>query len=273
MKKLIWILAISVIIIIIIIVFFLTSPVKAPENNQVQGTEGIQITSPIAGEEVFSPLKITGVVNGNGWIGFEGQVGNVNLVVEDMVLGQVPLTAKGEWMTTGPINFEANIEFQAPANKSGTLIFHNENPSGDPVKNKTFSLPVKIIETETTTVKIYLGGELTDTCTAVYPFKRIMPKTQAVARVALEELLKGPTEEEKAQGFYTSINPGVKIQSLKIENGIAYVDFDEQLEYQMGGSCRVLAIRSQITETLKQFSTVNDVVISIDGRIEDILQP
>ena len=54
---------------------------------------------------------------------------------------------------------------------------------------------------------------------------------------------------------------------------MAYVDFDEQLEFQVGGSCRVSAIRAQIIQTIKQFSTVKDVIISINGRTEDILQP
>jgi len=35
---------------------------------------------------------------------------------------------------------------------------------------------------------------------------------------------------------------------------------------------RVSAIRAQITETLKQFETVNEVIVSIDSRVEDILQ-
>jgi len=35
----------------------------------------------------------------------------------------------------------------------------------------------------------------------------------------------------------------------------------------------VAAIRAQIRETLKQFPTVDEVIISIDGRTEDILQP
>jgi spore germination protein GerM len=65
----------------------------------------------------------------------------------------------------------------------------------------------------------------------------------------------------------------VRIQSLTIENGVAKVDFDEQLEFQVGGSCRVVAIRVQIIETLKQFPTVNSVIISINGRTEYILQP
>ena len=110
-------------------------------------------------------------------------------------------------------------------------------------------------------------------CTEVYPVKREVLKTPAVARAAVEELLKGPTAEEKTQGYLTSINPSVKIQSLTIEGNTAKVDFDPQLEFQIGGSCRVAAIRAQITQTLKQFPAVNEVIISIDGRTEDILQP
>jgi len=45
------------------------------------------------------------------------------------------------------------------------------------------------------------------------------------------------------------------------------------LEFQVGGSCRVAAISAQIMETLKQFPTVKDVIISINSRTEDILQP
>jgi len=91
--------------------------------------------------------------------------------------------------------------------------------------------------------------------------------------VAIEQLLLGPTDSEMLAGFYTNINPGVKLQSISIKNGIAMVDFDETLEKAVGGSCRVAFIREQITKTLKQFSTVKDVVISINGRTEDILQP
>lgn len=107
----------------------------------------------------------------------------------------------------------------------------------------------------------------------VFAVQRRIPKTSAVARGALEELLKGPTDDEAARNYVTNINPGVKIQRLVIENGVAKVDFDEQLEYQVGGACRVTAIRAQITQTLRQFPSVNEVIISVNGRTEDILQP
>lgn len=110
-------------------------------------------------------------------------------------------------------------------------------------------------------------------CSKTIVIERQVPKTTAVARAALEALLRGAAEEEINQGFVSTINPGVRIQKLTIEEGVAKVDFDEQLEFQLGGSCRVAAIRAQITDTLKQFPTVSSVIISINGRTEDILQP
>ena len=136
--------------------------------------------------------------------------------------------------------------------------------------------PWQKVYPKTLKVKVYFNNSKLDpefSCNKVFPVEREVSKTQAAARAALEELLKGASEKEKIEGFFTSINPGVKIQSLVIENGTAKVDFDEQLEFQVGGSCRVAAIRAQITQTLKQFPTVNDVIISINGRTEDILQP
>jgi len=127
-----------------------------------------------------------------------------------------------------------------------------------------------------TTVKIFFGNikedpEVLD-CEKVYSVEREVFKNKEMVQ-SLEELLKGPTLEEQEKGYLTNINSGVNINSLIVEDNIVKVNFDEQLGFQVGGSCRVLAIRSQITETLVQFSEINDVIISINGRIEDILQP
>jgi len=131
-------------------------------------------------------------------------------------------------------------------------------------------------EQGTMIVKAFFNNSLLDpefSCNKVFPVDREVVKTEGVARAALEELLGGTTGQEEEQGFFTSINKGVKIKSLSVEDGVALVEFDEQLEFQVGGSCRVAAIRAQISETLKQFPTVEEVVISINGRTEDILQP
>ncbi len=236
---------------------------------------GLVVINPLPESQISSPLKITGYVNGDGWTGFEGQVGNVKLLDSaGNALAAGILAATTEW-TKLPTNFEVTLNFQSTIAQLGTLVFKNENPSGLQEKDKEFILPVKIPKVETMMVSVFfnvIASMENYECNNVFAVNRFVPKTSAPARAALEELLKGPTETEKSQ-YFTSINSGVKIQSLTIENGVAKADFDEQLEYQVGGSCRVAAIRAQITQTLKQFSTVKNVVISINGRTEDILQP
>jgi spore germination protein GerM len=97
--------------------------------------------------------------------------------------------------------------------------------------------------------------------------------TQAIARTALTELIAGPTEQEKQEGYYSLVNSETEIQELSIENGVAYVDFSSHLERGVAGSATVSFIRDQIEKTLESFVTINSVVISIDGRVDDILQP
>ena len=244
----------------------------------VETKSGIEVFLPKLNEEISSPLEIKGTVNGNGWIGFEAQVGTVKLLdSEGNELASNYLKATTDWMKP-LVRFETTLDFISLNIDEGKLVFSNENPSGLPQYNKEFILPVKITKTVkgAIQVKLYFNNNSTDSeyaCKKVLPVDRGVSETKAVARAALEELLKGPTRQEILDGFFTSINPDVKIQKLTIENTVARVDFDSNLEKNVGGSCRVTAIRNQITQTLLQFKTIKSVIISINDRTEDILQP
>jgi len=125
-------------------------------------------------------------------------------------------------------------------------------------------------------ILLYFNNDKLDpefSCNKTFPVKRLVGATKAPGRLSLEELFRGPTDVEKNAGYFTSLTQGIKINSIRIEKGVAYVDFSEELEKGVGGSCRVAAIRNQITQTLKQFPTVKEAVISINSRTEDILQP
>ncbi|MDD5652060.1 MAG: GerMN domain-containing protein, partial [Candidatus Moranbacteria bacterium] len=177
-------------------------------------------------------------------------------------------------MTEEFVPFTAFLEFDSRGAQEGKLIFQKDNPSDMRELDDSLEIPIRFAPTETMTVKVFFGNDNdVDLCSEMYARERTITRTQAVGKRAIEELLVGPTREEKDSGYFTSINPDVKLQKITIQNGTAYADFDEQLERAVGGSCRVTAIRAQITETLKQFPTVENVVISIDGRTEDILQP
>jgi hypothetical protein len=103
------------------------------------------------------------------------------------------------------------------------------------------------------------------------PLKRKVTGSE-VEKKTLLLLLEGLTEEEKEEGYSTAINEGVKVNSFKIEEKIAKVDFSEELEVS-GGSALVVMIRNQIEKTLLQFETIESVVISIEGETEEVLQP
>lgn len=235
----------------------------------------IKVSSPKPNQIIQSPLIIKGEARGF-WF-FEASFpiqlldGNGNEIAWGIAQAQT------DWMTENFVPFQAEISFASPSTEIGTLILQKENPSDLPQNADEIRIPIRFGEPqETTIIKAYFNNSNLDpefSCNKVFPVDRIIPKTQSVARQALEELLKGPTAAEKTEGFFTSINSRVKIQSLVIENGIAKVDFDQQLEFQVGGSCRVSAISAEITQTLKQFPTVKNVIISINGRTEDILQP
>jgi len=243
--------------------------------NELEKADLIRITNPRPNQTIKSPLTIEGEARGNWY--FEASFPVKLYDTNGNQLGVVPAQAQGEWMTTNFVPFKAVLNFSSPTTATGTLVLEKDNPSGLPEYDDQLRVPVKFeASAETITVKAYFNNSQMDpevSCNKVFPVNRVIPKTSAVARASLEEMLKGPTESEKNQGFFTSLNSGVKIEKLTIVNGVASVEFNEQLEFQVGGSCRVSAIRAQIVETLKQFSTVKSVVISIGGRTEDILQP
>lgn len=83
----------------------------------------------------------------------------------------------------------------------------------------------------------------------------------------LLELLERPEEGD----YFTAIAEGTTLNSFLIEDGVAYVDFSSELD--ASGSATVTMIREQIESTLLQFDTVNEVEISIEGEVEEILQP
>ncbi|MCX6745719.1 MAG: GerMN domain-containing protein [Candidatus Parcubacteria bacterium] len=232
------------------------------------------VTKPAANSEITSPLEITGQATG-GWY-FEAVLPIKLLDASGKEIAQTQAQAQGEWTTPELVPFKATLKFSVDKDQAGTLIIMNDNPSGLAQNQKEFKVPV-ILKAEQMIIKVFFGNEQKNPnamdCSLVYPVERQIAKTTSTARAALTELLNGPTDPEKSQGYFTSINTGVKIQKLTIVTGLAKVDFDETLEKAVGGSCRVANIRSQITQTLKQFSSVKEVIISINGRTEDILQP
>lgn len=235
----------------------------------------IKVFTPEVGQTISSPLQVSGEARGT-WF-FEA---SFPIKIQDEsgnVLGSSYAKAKSDWMTENFVPFSGEVLYALKVRANGFLVLSKDNPSGLPQNDKEVRIPVVLEPGGYAKIKVFFNNSKMDpeaSCNRVFPAEREILKIEAIGSAALWQLLIGPTEEEKALGFFTSINENVKMQSLEIDqNGTAKVDFDDQLEKGVGGSCRVSAIRAQIIETLKQFPTVKNVIISINGRTEDILQP
>jgi len=246
---------------------------RAPATSERPDVRGLNV---VAGQEVAFPFTLTGEARGSWY--FEGSFsvrvedGNGDNVVEHSA------QAQGEWMTEDFVPFAAILS-PSVAIPSGeaTLVIEKANASGLPEHAGAIRIPIRV-SGDTMAVEAYFINQNQDPqrldCTRVDAVSRTVPRSVAAARVALEMLLAGPTASEKQAGFITVINPGVTVASLSIQDGVAHVTFSGELQENVGGSCRVTTIRSQIEQTLLQFPSVTSVRISVAGYADDeILQP
>lgn len=109
-------------------------------------------------------------------------------------------------------------------------------------------------------------------CGEVFPVSRPVPATTPL-RGVLEALLAGPTEAEIDLGYggWFSAETAGMLNSVRIEDGVAYVDFDGALADVIPGastSCGSMLLLAQLDQTVEQFPTVDRVVYMLDGSAE-----
>ncbi len=232
----------------------------------------IVVDTPQLNATVASPIKISGRARGS-WF-FEASFPAMLETKTGGIVARTPARALGDWMTSDFVPFEATLSYTVATDTAMTLVLKKDNPSGIPEKDASRTIPVIVQGVPTAAVKLYFANTIFDPerldCTKLFSVTRLIPKTTTVARAALEQLLLGPTPAEQDQGYFTGIDQGVRLNSVAIKNGVAYADFTDIPD---GGSCRVVTIARQIENTLKQFPTIKNVVISLNGKTENILQP
>lgn len=220
---------------------------------------------------LFNPFKFSGTT-----VAFE------NVVSWNVVQSDGKIVASGTAYVNSPdMGQPGGFSVKAfwdtiPTTVTGTLnVFEASAKDGSPIH--AVAVPVEL-PTEKRKVYVYWGNSKknpnADDCSLVYPVAHDVAgfriKDTSAVEVALHELLRGPTKWEKSQGYYTSLPTGVADSTLTASG----LEFSEDLQQGVGGSCRVAAIRAQINETYKRNTgTEENPIISIDGRTEDILQP
>jgi hypothetical protein len=189
---------------------------------------------------------------------------------------------------------------------TGAVLFSQTAPvtanAGDPYGH--FSLTVNLPELPDTPVTLHVGRDIdggatvdrivlfgqpdsvtvqaffmngqkggAGVCDEVYPVQRTVSGQTAIYRAAIETLLAGPNADEVAAGFRTAIPIGVTLKSVAADaDGVVTADFNDRLTAGITDTCREQSVRAEIGATLKQFPEVHDVVISVDGKSDGVLQ-
>jgi hypothetical protein len=161
MQKLFWPIALFIVILIAAVVLILlpgkteaptttdngtatTTPqaTTTPATGDEANADMIQVTSPIKGATVTSPLTITGSARGNWY--FEASFPVELRDASGKVIAQHYAEAQSDWMTTDFVIFKSTLTFpKQPAGSTGTLILRNDNPSGLPENDRSVEIPVK----------------------------------------------------------------------------------------------------------------------------------
>ncbi|MBN2087093.1 GerMN domain-containing protein [Candidatus Peregrinibacteria bacterium] len=112
-------------------------------------------------------------------------------------------------------------------------------------------------------------------CGKTYPLKRTIVKSDNMAKIALEELFKGPTSEEINEGCTSHMIDRTNSYALKrifVKNGTAYLDWLNPIAVEgmnsVSSSCGSVFFMAPIEKTLTDLPEINKVVHAIDGNPE-----
>jgi hypothetical protein len=178
----------------------------------------------------------------------------------------------GRGLLIGSLNWQTEGVPPQPDNRDGTLDIRNA--AGTLIVREKVQV-LRPDDQLAVPIKLYwiAGDQVTRTEARV-------PKTKAIGTAALEQLLWGPPPGNLA-GFTTAIptpqevlsfrgrgkgwGPRVSLLDLTIRNGVALADFSPEMAAYGGDAARHALIVAQITQTLKQFSSVRAVRITVAG--------
>ena len=105
----------------------------------------------------------------------------------------------------------------------------------------------------------------------VHPVERTTTDDDLPA-AAVRELLVGPTVEEREQGYssWFSQDTAGMLRSVRVQGGVAHVDFDGALETTIPGASTAagsLVLLAELDATTRQFPDITDSIYSLAGDV------
>ena len=241
-----------------------TTPVRErPTGMTCDDRNFICVDAAFADQPLTSPF----IAEGTG-IAFESTI-NWRLLDNGFIIEKGFVTADAQDIgQAGAFEIRAFL-LQVPKTSTGTLeVLEYSAKDGEAIH--VVSIPVRLPTTSMKTT-FYMSANSNTDCSEVIPVELDVTRSNLPVETALRALLAvGPTMSSKR----SAIPPDTTLRSIVVKNGTATVVLSPELQNYGGGSCNVQAIRAQIESTLKQFSSIKNVIISVEGKTpEETLQP
>jgi hypothetical protein len=98
-------------------------------------------------------------------------------------------------------------------------------------------------------------------------YRNIEP-TPAILNATMKELFAYKQEFDYLPGNFVAKQENLKFEKVTLENGLAKIYLTGEVVY--GGVCDNPRLNTQITETAKQFETVKEVEIYLNGELYQV---
>lgn len=82
----------------------------------------------------------------------------------------------------------------------------------------------------------------------------------------INALLEGLSADELNKGLISLIPDNTKLLGVRVDSGVAYIDFSEEFEFNTSGNEGIILALKQIVYTATEFPTVKSVQILIEGK-------
>ncbi|PIV56510.1 MAG: hypothetical protein COS15_01420 [Caldiserica bacterium CG02_land_8_20_14_3_00_36_38] len=226
-------------------------------------------------------------VNSNGTVHVEGTArgfeNNVGIKVTDangnICFSGSAITDAKDPSEFGKFSKDITLDFFPQTDSITVICFEDSPKDGSILDSKETTLnhgvPYRTVKVFYSNIK--LNPEMLD-CTKVFPVDRRLDSKFFTSGndfvvETLKLFLKGPTQKEKDEGYAITTPQNLTINSVKVSGKNVQVDFGKELFDAGGGSCKVGAIRAEISKTVEQFFPGYQVIISANGNSEEVLQP
>lgn len=145
-----------------------------------------------------------------------------------------------------------------------TGIHMPENDEYSPVSGLTLTESEAAALNNSMKVKIYyktLKGDKLSCETKLVQFTEKDRKTDVLAYKIIQLMISGPSNSNLVK----TIPEGSAVNSVKVKNGVAYVDFNEAFAGKAAQSSDCAFIAKSIANTLTEFKNINEVAITCSG--------